>query len=195
MENLKLFLKSFMVVLLTLLVMTIAGCKKDSSNSSVKVENLGTPNNPTPQYGLAAVFFSVHANTIGGDVNVFKVYARPESAAYQSFKTIKRIESKYNIPGLTSVPVRVELLEDGDIHLTGTEYDMQADSYKFKNVYFSTGGKKGDVFEFDVVFTEGMPQAIISVNTEPLAAYYLVQESGVDGLPDGTIVKGSYYMP
>ena len=199
MKNLKLFLKSSMVVLLTLFVMTIAGCKKDSSETkssqgadpSVKVENLGTPGAASIDPNSYAALNGVSSkDTINGKTDFFIIYAKSESVGYKSYKTIKRIESKYTTPGLENVPVRVVLLEDSGISLDGIKYDDQTDSYKLTYTYFKVEGKKGDVFEFDVAFSEGIPQAMISVSGDLLYAYYLLQESGVDGLPDGLVVKG-----
>ena len=89
------------------------------------------------------------------------------------------------------------MLEDVYLSLHDIEYDASSDSYKAKYTRFGIVGNKGDVFEFNAIFTEGIPQNLLYLvgQTELCVAYYLLQESGIDGLPNGLVVKGASVMP
>ena len=120
-----------------------------------------------------------------------KVYANTSSKDYKALsKSVMNITTDFITPGIGG-PMRVVLLHDLErLVLQTVAYNEKINWLEPKHTFFSISGKKGDVFEFNAIFTEGIPQGWLVAEYNANAVFYPLQESGVDGLPDGLILEG-----
>ncbi|AEF80675.1 hypothetical protein [Leadbettera azotonutricia] len=127
---------------------------------------------------------------------LFAIYAQkgtPEWNALDSLG-VHTIATDFSTPGAGGA-VRVQLLQDlSSFMLAAVTFNDEDEDFYPSYVFFDIPGKAGDVYEFDAIFTEGIPLGSITAvrsdnrgNGDPYTTYYL-QESGFDGLPNGLVV-------
>ena len=154
---------SFIAILALLL---FAGCKKEAPAPNV-MDAHGVP---------------------GEDIAMFKVFANASTSEYKALSGSAKSIKTQTI-GLETT-VRVVLLHDVDsLVLRKLEFDAAANSFNSVETLFSISGKAGDVYEFQAMVSEGMPQARITADWDSYSASLDLQD-GIDGPPNGMTVMG-----
>ena len=174
MKKHKLLILSSLVAMLALLL--FAGCKKEAP-SVAQVSNDASAMNDAPEMPDDL------------EVELFTMYANASAQGYKALAGKAKVV-KTNMQGPNAVTARVVLENNIKLVLQKVEYDEATNGFKPVATIFSIDGKKGDVYEFDAIFSEGMPQAQLYAEGKYLSKAYHLQESGVDGLPNGVLVKG-----